>query len=185
MIGLPSIPKRTSNEKDIWGFYKSGVTSSIPNIYVYRSALPAYKKFKLYPNSNFGYEVSLVGIQIDYRMKQAKMSRVATLNKVIFPSGGYKRFEFEHNSFLLDNEEEIGAGIRISKIYVCEDGIPANKRLVSESTNTMNPGSQGITSGDCLENLNMGFLIIMSLIRIQLMQMLNILIKTMLKQILI
>lgn len=149
------IPKRTSMEKDIWGFYKSGVNSSVPITYVYREALPTYKKFKLYPNSNFGYEMSLNGSD---RLpdESSEDVKIATLNKVIFPSGGYKRFEFEHNRFLLDNEEETGAGIRISKIYVCEDGISANEKLISEYKYS-DPGNQYITSGRLLRKPQYGY----------------------------
>ena len=113
-----TLPARNSYEQDYWGFYNANLaTTFIPNIWAY-------------PTDNNPSYLSLYSInqRIQYNgdqyhlMEGADRSPNSTviesgiLEKIKYPTGGYKEFYYEPHIFHFDGLNRAGGGIRIRKI---------------------------------------------------------------------
>jgi len=118
-----NLPDRNSPDVDFWGFYKINTDPNAPahmatpKIYLYTSDKDnaIYKSmYSIYPRSNYpGVEYILPGRS---RTPSLAETKTYVLNKITFPTKGYKTFEYELNSFMLDNVKRVGPGLRILSI---------------------------------------------------------------------
>jgi len=115
------VPERLSPQQDIWGYYNAnGVLSGTsylsggplpphPKIYVSagsgkRTYLPFNNNFNTSPVTIAGIERSSNPSTVDY----------GSLNKIVYPTGGYTVYTYEIHKF--DNDFYSGGGIRIKQI---------------------------------------------------------------------
>ncbi len=114
------LPSRNTSSVDFWGYYKQNTSRlSIPKIYVYPDDYEnstynsIYSIYKREVGSYQGSEYVLEGVD---RTPDLTNTKAYTINKIIFPTKGYKLFEYELNTFMLDNVERVGPGLRIKTI---------------------------------------------------------------------
>ena len=68
-------------------------------------------------------------------------SKAWSLNKIVYPTGGFSEFEFELNNFNIMGEDITGGGIRVKK-QTLNDGITTNNRIIEyEYKNDSNKSS--------------------------------------------
>lgn len=111
---LTNLPHRFSNEQDFWGYYnENNATSLIPKLYAYpnNSGMDVYR---IYSGAG-GTEYELPGANRDVVPAKAK---AGSLTKIIFPTGGYREYIFESNTYydVLANKNQYGGGLRIARI---------------------------------------------------------------------
>jgi len=136
-----SLPSRYTTETDIWGFYKqTGTIETVPKVWVY-PALTGSDKFRLHPIPGYtGTEYILPGTD---RTPVTFSYTSGTLQEITLPAGGKIKYEYEPHSFLYDNVEYEGIGIRLKKLRLKDgDGIGSND-IVTEYIYTDNDVTTG------------------------------------------
>ncbi len=130
-------PAKLSYNNDLWG-YTNGVTgsaSTIPILHVYPDLYQAgdLRAFSVYEkgnytgsyyywdgNGNSGHEWEHAN-----KLPDNTYTDIGVLTKITYPTGGSTSYEYEPHKFILDGEEEIGGGLRISAII--KDDAQGNK----------------------------------------------------------
>lgn len=110
------LPHRFSRQQDLWGLYNGVETNTtlIPKLYVYPDMYTDSRRFSVYRRTNFtGREYILAG---GNRLPSQSLMDVGTLTKIIYPTGGYTKYEYEPHKFNDGNDEFTGGGLRIKKI---------------------------------------------------------------------
>lgn len=89
-----TMPLRNSFSKDMWGYYNgsTGNNSLIPDLLYY--AFPEQYSVFTINNSRFKYPA-----HINNRYSDLSFAKTYSLNKIIYPTRGYTKFEYELNSF--------------------------------------------------------------------------------------
>jgi YD repeat-containing protein len=108
------LPSRFSNAQDFWGYYNgnTSATSLLPHVYVYSDPSQGeYFTTLEHPSKPF-----LHVLAYNTRTPNSDYSSIATLNKIIYPTGGSTEFEYEQNTFMLEQDKYNGPGIRVTRI---------------------------------------------------------------------
>jgi len=111
------LPNRLSSKVDFWGYFNnssnSGRNSFFPTINVYPS-LNGPDKFSVFDYDNVTSKYTFNG---GNRMasSDSKVAWANGLKKIIFPTGGYREFDFEPNTFHYMNKNYTGGGVRLKK----------------------------------------------------------------------
>jgi hypothetical protein len=130
-------PAKLSYNNDLWG-YTNGVTcseSTIPIMYVYPDLhqngdlriFSVYEK-ENYTGSRSCYYWNGSGTsewEHANKLPDSIYTDIGILTKITYPTGGSTSYEYKPHSFILDGEEEIGGGLRISTII--KDDARGNK----------------------------------------------------------
>ncbi len=101
-----------SHQKDYWNFYNNIDPNICPDCSV--SPHETHRNICMVPKSNlFGTSIQTNGVN-----KQTDTTRVkyGLLSKIIYPTKGYKTFDFESNTFQIDGTNYYGGGVRIKSI---------------------------------------------------------------------
>jgi hypothetical protein len=123
-----NLPSRYTCETDIWGFYKvTNTYETIPKVYVY-PLNNGSDRFRYIPDPNYiGEYYELPGVD---RSPNTSYYDDGTLESITLPSGGSVNYEFEPHSYLYDDYEYQGIGLRIKKITI-NDGSSENDLIVN------------------------------------------------------
>ncbi len=132
------LPSRYSYSTDLWGCYNGKIFAfhSTPRIYAYPNKdFP--EKFSLFQKQGYsGTEYLLDGANRD---PVESYKTIGTLTKITYPSGGYKKFEYESDEFHFDSRDFLGGSIRIKKVYECDvenDELLKAEYFYNDITNT-------------------------------------------------
>jgi YD repeat-containing protein len=118
------LPSKDSFSVDLWGYYNGRSNTS------------------LYPNLNhFGYPEFTENIQNNF-FSNSNFTKACTLNKIIYPTGGYTEFDYESHQFdsamvltnLNDGIISTGYGLRIKYLSNFSDATHLTSRIKYEYT---------------------------------------------------
>jgi hypothetical protein len=145
------LPDRESQYKDFWGYFcNNGAASDVPMVYAYPDAYtPDYQNYVTLPYSVFQNPAITTGHS--YVMPGANRNTdpvgilSGTLNKIVYPTGGYTGFTFEPHAFIYNGVAITGGGLRL-KQYVSYDGINHANDIV-KNYSYVNPYDTSASSG--------------------------------------
>lgn len=140
------LPHRFSKQQDLWGFYNGAQdnTTSIPKLYVYPDMYSDSRRFSVFRKVNYtGREYIISG---GNRLPSESLIDVGTLTKIVYPTGGYTKFEYETHKFREGVNEFIGGGLRIKKITK-HDGLANSADVISDYTYNK---ADGTSSGEII-----------------------------------
>ena len=116
------LPPRFSPQRDFWGFfnYAQNNNSYLPTFYYYPE-LQGQEKITLfkYPKDKYETIYGSSNIKVyngDNKLTNSQTITAGMLTKIKYPTGGSTVYEYEPNSFMLNNEEIEGGGVRIKSI---------------------------------------------------------------------
>ncbi len=125
------LPARYSYCQDAYGFFNSNneENSLVPKVWVYKNRTGQYR-FSIYPldanSPDYSYPSILDGADRRPSSRVEDVS-IGMLEKIVYPTGGCMRIEYEQNDFVIDNVPANtfhGNGVRVSKISLgTEDAI--------------------------------------------------------------
>jgi len=116
------LPNRLSYQQDLWGYFNGAVNNASlsPALYVY-PGFQGSDRYRVYPDCY--YDASPLAFNMPSytrpganRLPIASRAKIGTLEKIVYPTGGYTEFDYELNRFNYDNCEYEGGGIRIKSI---------------------------------------------------------------------
>jgi hypothetical protein len=122
------LPDRLAPYKDFWGYFcNNHCTTTFPKLYIYPDFFfnpdvdnTYFSKYSVFPKSNYtGTTFILPGAN---RNTDPVAIMSGTINKIVFPTGGYTQFTFEPHSFMYNGVAIQGGGIRL-KQTLSFDGI--------------------------------------------------------------
>ena len=137
------LPARHSYEQDFWGYYNhNGAASLIPRVYVYpdESNHNRYRNYPLGPGYT-GPSFVLPGAD---RSVNPSTIQAGVLRKIQLPTGGYRAYEYEPNSYYDPDADATiqGGGLRIRSVLF-SDG----QQVLQKSYRYDDPARPGHTSG--------------------------------------
>ena len=110
-----NLPKRGTVLTDFTGYYNGNSVIGAPKLY--RNTNLLSNQFLPFPLS--GYTALSGGV---YSLEaDINFAKVSALKEIYYPTGGKASFEYELNSFLYNNTEVEGGGIRVSKYQLFDN----------------------------------------------------------------
>lgn len=117
------MPPRHSNRKDLWGYYNGSQPGSYnlsPELWKYPDDVNHRKTF-LGQYSAIPYDTytgSVSQVSGEERLMNSNAMQAGILKKIVYPTGGYTRYEYEPHKFSTPahNNPLQGGGLRIKKI---------------------------------------------------------------------
>jgi YD repeat-containing protein len=148
------LPPRLSFEQDYWGYYNSNGADSdgkcfLPELWFYPNDPRSYTRptaFSIFRRTNYqGQEMTLsqyFGNNIfSDRSANINFAKAGVLEDIVYPSSGKVKYEYELNSFLVEDKTIEGAGLRVKKVT----SVPiVGENIVDEYHYT---NQQGVTLG--------------------------------------
>lgn len=127
-----NLPCRFSKEQDFWGYYNdNNSTTLVPKIYAYPEFY-RWDTYRITPMHPSWYNTEYILNGAD-RSVNPNAITAGTLEKIIFPTGGYRKYEFESNQYYdqMAKENINGGGLRIKSIEHA-DGLDINYPIKRE-----------------------------------------------------
>lgn len=149
------LPHRFSFEQDFWGFYNgnnpySEPKSMIPYLWYYPDDPRSFTRptnFSIFRRTNYiGNEIQ-TSVSSTYkslysdRNSSQDYNKAGSLEEIIYPTGGSIKYEYELNSFLVEDQILYGNGLRVNSITRINDDSEVSR------TNYTYDNENGITSG--------------------------------------
>lgn len=121
-------------QQDYWGYYNANnATTLVPNLFLYPNE-PLAERYRLQPIPNYNGTYFPVVSGAD-RTVNPNAITMGTLYRIIYPTGGNVKIDYEPNQYLdaRTNQTFFGGGIRV-KTVTLHDGVNAANDIVKNYT---------------------------------------------------
>lgn len=111
------------NEQDYWGYFNGNkATSLVPRLYMYPSEAPQ-ERYRLQPIPGYSGTFNYMTPGAD-RTVNANVIAAGSLRRIIYPTGGSVKIDYEPNQYVdaRTNQTYAGGGIRVKTLTI-HDGI--------------------------------------------------------------
>ncbi|MGY4537395.1 YD repeat-containing protein [Mucilaginibacter sp. UYNi724] len=122
-----TLPAKYSRQQDFWGYYNANNASHLfPKLYI-SPALTGPDRFSVFQLRDLTDPQYFVLDGADRNCNPSTVSS-GTLNRIVYPTGGYTIYEYEPHDFLYRGRKFSGGGLRVKKI-TDYDGLSHNKDI--------------------------------------------------------
>lgn len=116
------LPSKYSFEQDFWGYYNANGDDLelFPTIYQYYDVTENSvhnSQYSIYRRASGDY-TTIPGVD---RTPKIAFAKACILERIDYPAGGYREFDYELNTFLYEETEKKGGGLRIKEIRAYSD----------------------------------------------------------------
>ncbi|TCC99448.1 hypothetical protein [Pedobacter hiemivivus] len=125
-----ALPNRFSPHQDFWGYFNNNTCNTLtPTVYIYPAEY-GDARFSMFRKTDYAGTDEYIIYGAD-RTTNTAAALSGTLNKIIFPNGGYEEFTLGSNTFAFEDRNILGGGLRLEK-SIRHDGISSQNDIVRE-----------------------------------------------------